>query len=161
MHNKTKRVTTFLDDHGLPYRLETHEAVFTVAESTKVLSEKVPVKTLLVAEEKGAREFMVAMRGDERLDMKQLAGLLGLKKLRFVKPERVEELVGVKPGSVSVFGLLHDGAEQLELIIDDRLLDEPEIGFHPNENTATVFMTPTDVLQAIAAMGFVPNILTL
>ena len=143
---KRQKVFEFLDAYSIPYRLQEHEAVFTVAESSKLLTEKVPVKTLLVGEEKGTREIMVAMRGDERLDMKRFAVTLGVKKLRFVKPERVEELVGVKPGSVSVFGLLHSGAAGL--------LQEKEIGFHPNDNTATVFMQPNDALRAIDSMGF-------
>ena len=46
--DKRAKVYTFLDKLGLTYRVQEHEAVFTVAESGKVLAEKVPVKSLLV-----------------------------------------------------------------------------------------------------------------
>jgi Ala-tRNA(Pro) deacylase len=150
---KQAEVIKFLAQHGIPYRLQAHEAVFTIAESSKLLPEKIPVKTLLVREEKGERVMMVAMRGNERLDMKMLARQLDAKKLRFVKPEDVEALVGVKPGSVSIFGLLHLGAEKLEVILDESLLTEPELGFHPNDNTATVFLAVDDVRRVIESTG--------
>lgn len=150
---KREPVYELLDTIGVQYRVVEHKAVYTVAESSHVLADKVPVKTLLLREEKGDRLFMVAMRGDVRLDTKRLAAELGVKKLQFVKPEQVESLVGVPPGSVSIFGLLHDGASQLEVVLDAALMDESEIGFYPNENTATVFMKPADVVQVFGATG--------
>lgn len=156
-----KPVFALLDELGFAYRVEEHEAVFTVAESSKVLSEKVPVKTLLLREEKGERVFMVAMRGDVRLDTKNLAKELGVKKLQFVKPEQVEELVGVKPGSVSIFGLVHPGSAPLEVVLDQSLLAETEVGFHPNDNTATIFMSPADIEKVFTATGHKYRILTI
>ena len=49
MINKRQKVFELLDGLGIQYRLQEHEAVFTVAESSTVLSEKVPVKSLLEA----------------------------------------------------------------------------------------------------------------
>ena len=148
-------VYELLDTLGIAYRVQEHEAVFTVADSCKVLSEKVPVKSLLVREEKGEQVWMVIMRGDVRLDMKLLARELGVKRIVFVRPERVEALVGVKPGSVSLFGLLHDGATRIDVIIDETLMDESELGFHPNDNTATVFITPSDIETILAVTGHI------
>ena len=147
-------VLTFLQERNIPYRLEEHEAVFTVAESSMKLPEKVPVKTLLLTDEKREQVWMVAMRGLNRLDMKRLARELGVKKLQFVKPEQVEALVGVRPGSVSIFGLLHPGAKKLQVLFDETLMQEPELGFHPNDNTATVFLSPADVQKVITATAY-------
>lgn len=146
-------VYTFLDQLAVSYRVEEHEAVFTVAESSVKLPEKVPVKTLLVTDDKKERVWMIAMRGLNRLDMKQLAREVGAKKLQFVKPEKVFDIVGVHPGSVSIFGLLHPGSKNIEVIFDESLLSEKELGFHPNDNTATVFLVPQDVLRVVAASG--------
>ncbi|PID30463.1 hypothetical protein CSA80_02265 [Candidatus Saccharibacteria bacterium] len=146
-------VFALLDDLAVPYRLQEHEAMFTVAESSLKLPEKVPVKTLLITDEKKAHVWMVAMRGLNRLDMKDLARVLGVKKLQFVQRERVEELVGVPPGNVSVFGLLHPGAQNVYVILDASLTSEPELGFHPNDNTATVFLRPNDVIKVIESTG--------
>ena len=153
LHKKRVEVYNLLDTLGIAYRVQEHAAVFTVAESSKVLSEKVPVKSLLVREEKGEQVWMVIMRGDVRLDMKLLARELGVKRIVFVRPEHVESLVGVKPGSVSLFGLLHDGAKDIDVIIDQALMSEKELGFHPNDNTATVFVAPFVIGQVVAATG--------
>ncbi|QQS19349.1 hypothetical protein IPL85_03605 [Candidatus Saccharibacteria bacterium] len=142
-----------LEKLDIPYRLQEHEAVFTVAESSVKLEEKLPVKTLLVTDERKQHVWMVAMRGLNRLDMKLLARELGVKKLQFVQPERVFELVGVQPGSVSIFGLLHPGSKNIQVVLDESLMTEPELGFHPNDNTATVFLSPSDVLKIIQASG--------
>lgn len=150
---KRQAVFDFLAEQSIPYRLQEHEAVFRVAESSKVLPEKVPVKTLLLRQDKGDRVCMVAMRGDVRLDVKLLARALGVKKLQFVKPEAVESLLGVPSGSVSIFGLLHPGARQIELVLDRALLSESELGFHPNDNTATVYISPADIERIITATG--------
>ena len=158
---KQQTVIEFLKRHKFDYRVVEHRAVFTVEESAGVLEEKVPTKCLLLKDIKSAKEFMVVMRGAKRLDMKLLAERLQAKKLQFVKPERVEELAGVKPGSVSVFGLLHEGAVGLTVVLDSVLFEEPELGFHPNVNTATVFMKTADVLRAINKMGFRPVMISL
>lgn len=149
MKDKRTSVYKLLDGLGIAFRVQEHEAVFTVAESSKILSEKVSVKSLLVREEKGEGVWMVIMRGDKRLDMKLLAHELGVKRIVFVKPENVEPLVGVKPGSVSLFGLLHDGAKHIDVVIDEILMSEPKLGFHPNDNTATVFIRPQDMVRII------------
>jgi len=152
-------VYAFLKEQGIPYRVQEHEAVFTVAESAGVLPEKVPVKTLLVTDDKKQRVWMVAMRGLARLDMNQLAHDCGVKKLQFVRPERVEEIVGVRPGSVSIFGLLHPGSQNVRVIVDEALMHEPELGFHPNDNTATIFLKLKDVLTIIDATGHTYRVL--
>lgn len=146
-----EEVYAFLEAQAISYRVHEHEAVFTVAESSVKLPEKEPVKTLLVTDDKKQQVWMVAMRGLHRLDMKSLARACAVKKMQFVRPERVEELVGVRPGSVSIFGLLHPGAQNIQVIIDESLMQEPELGFHPNDNTATVFLKPEDVLTIIMA----------
>lgn len=158
--DKRAAVFALLAKLGISYRLQEHEAVFTVAESSKVLKEKVPVKSLLVRAEKGDSIWMVIMRGDERIDMKMLAGELGVKRLVFVRPDDVEMYVGVKPGSVSLFGLLHDDAHHLEVIVDETLMDEDEIGFHPNDNTATVFIAPAEIKRVLNATGHQSRIMS-
>mgnify|MGYP001055294228 CR=1 FL=1 len=154
-------VFELLGELEIPYRLEEHDAVFTVAESSLKLPEKVPVKTLLITDGRTERVWMVAMRGLQRLDMKSLARELSAKKLQFVRPELVEGLVGVRPGSVSIFGLLHPGSKDMLVLFDESLMGEPELGFHPNDNTATVFLAPRDIMRVIIATGHECRILAL
>ncbi len=138
-------VTNLLDQLDISYRYEEHVAVFTVAESVQNIKNKRPIKNLLLQSDKKDRTFLVIMDGKEKLDMKTLAKKLDVKKLRFASPEVMMEKLGVKPGSVSLFGVLSPDSAVVEVIIDQSLVSEPELGFHPNDNTATVFIAGSTV----------------
>src|SRR5665213_3220856 len=105
-------------DLGIAYRVETHAAVFTVAESSVELKGKRPIKNLLLQDDKKRRTFLVIMDGNRQLDMKALAPKLGVRKLRFASPDTLLAKLGVTPGAVSLFGLLHEGSEGVEVAVD-------------------------------------------
>jgi len=98
---------------------------------------------------------MVILIGEKKLDVRLLADALGMSKSRltFVKYDDVEATVGVKPGHVSVLNLLNDEAKDVQVVFDTALLKYEEIGFHPNVNTASVFIKPEDVLRVIGTTG--------
>jgi Ala-tRNA(Pro) deacylase len=149
----TKRITKTLDKLGIKYRVLEHEAVFTVKQSKQHLAEKVPVKSLLLKEKKGSGLVLVVMHGDKRLNTNLVNESLGLGKLEFAKPEVLKAKLGVTPGSVSLFSLLHSGSEGVKVVIDKELIKNAEIGFHPNENTSTVFINGQDILIFIKFTG--------
>ncbi len=91
--------------------------------------------------------------GEEKLDMKALAKKLDVKKLRFASPDVMMEKIGVEPGSVSLFGVLSPNSGDVEVIIDQSLLDESELGFHPNNNTATIFIAGNVVEKILKYVG--------
>ncbi len=134
------RIFGVLSDLGIEFREQQHEAVFTVAESKKVMNDKVPVKSLLLRERKGEGLVLVIMSGDKRLQAKQVSEALNLKKLEFAKPEVLKRVLGVTPGAVSLFSLLHADSGEVMVVVDEELTHEKELGFHPNDNTSTVFI---------------------
>ena len=146
---------------AIPYRRVEHPAVFTVEESKLHLEDKTPVKNLLLSEEKGDRLVLVIMSGDERLDTKTLANTLGCKKLQFAKSDVLLETLGVTPGSVSVFSVLNDTANKVEVVIDEKLVGEQEIGFHPNDNTITYFIPGHSIKTVLEIMNHTPRIMPL
>lgn len=141
----TELILASLRELGINYRLLEHSPVFTVEESTAHLPNLYPVKNLLLYEEKGPRRVLVIMKGDDRLDTKQLAVDVGLKKLRFAKPEMLAEVLGVKPGSVSLFSVLSNTDPDLMVVLDNRLRHQAEIGFHPNDNSKTIVISGRDI----------------
>jgi Ala-tRNA(Pro) deacylase len=135
-----------LKEIGIESRLVDHPEVYTVAESMEHLPGKYPVKNLLLKEEKGERLVFVIMKGDERLDTKKVQELLICKKLQFAKPEVLMTKLGVGPGSASLLNLMNSGSDDVEVVLDSRLLDQKELGFHPSKNTQTLFIQGLDVL---------------
>ncbi len=135
-----ENILQLLEELGIEYREVAHPAVFTVEESNKYLQDKVPVKNLLLEDTKTRQKILVIMPGEQKLDMKILATKLGYKKFQFAKPEVLQQSFGVAPGAVSIFGLLHPGSKNVEVAVEKSLLQANELGFHPNDNTETIFI---------------------
>ncbi len=59
----------------------------------------------------------------------------------------------VSKGSVSPMGILNDEHLAVEVFIDEELKDSSCIGVHPNDNTATVWISCADLEQVIRHHG--------
>lgn len=131
-----------LDGLDIDYEIVRHKAVYTIEEAAKELPGRMEIKNLFIQDDKGRRQYLVCMPGEKRLDLKLLAAELGEKKLRFCSAEKVGNMLGVKPGSVSLFCCLNPESSQVGIVFDEDLLNARENGFHPIVNTATVFISP-------------------
>jgi Ala-tRNA(Pro) deacylase len=140
----------FLEKLGIACELVKHGAVFTIEEAMAepALRGRTEIKNLFIQDDKGRRQYLIIMPGLKKLDLKQIAEDLGEKRVRFCSPEKVEHMLGVKPGSVSLFCCLNPNSHHVEIIFDKDLLQEPDLGFHPIVNTATVFV-PTQSIHTI------------
>lgn len=144
-------VFNFLHEHHISYRLIEHPAIFRVGEEPPELADLPTTKNLLLKDRTTKQVYMVVMEGEKRLDLALLAILLDTTKsrLQFLKYEDIEKTVGVPPGNVSIFNMLNDQAANVAIVVDKALLERPEIGFHPNVNTATVVMSPRVVADVL------------
>ena len=63
-------------------------------------------------------------------------------------------LITLVPGSVSPLGILNDNELKVTLYLDEFFLsDNGIIGVHPNENTATIWLKVTDLVNLIEQHG--------
>jgi Ala-tRNA(Pro) deacylase len=148
-----KSIEQLLQGLDITYRWLDHPAVFTVAESSSILQENQPVKNLLLQDMSSGQTYLVIMAGDQRLDVKRLEKLVSARKLRFASAEKLMEKLGVTPGSVSVFGMLHDSSADVIVILDASLIqDDIELGFHPNDNTATIFFAAPKLVTILESL---------
>ena len=68
----------------------------------------------------------------------------------------------ITPGSLSVLGLMNDGENQVQLLIDEDVLKGEYIGCHPCINTSSLRLTTRDLMAVILpAMHHTPRIVTL
>jgi Ala-tRNA(Pro) deacylase len=58
--------------------------------------------------------------------------------------------LGVTPGSVSPFGLIHEGSGGVQVIVDEALRGDERLLFHPNINTASVTISAADLDRFLA-----------
>ena len=86
-------------------------------------------------------------------NLKDLASRIGDDRLSFASPDRLQRFLGLTPGSVSPFGLLHPGARDVMVVLDADLATAERLGFHPNVNTATITLSAADFLRFLESRG--------
>ena len=106
------------------------------------------MKNLFLCDHKGARHFLVVLPKDKQADMKSIGGQLGCSRLSFASEERLERYLKLLKGSVSPLGILNDADNCVEVVFDKDLIGSKRLGVHPNDNTATVWMS-FDALHGI------------
>ena len=74
-------------------------------------------------------------------------------KLSFASEQRMERWLGLRPGSVSPFGLINDAEHHVHLFLDARLQEYPSLSFHPNDNRATVVIPREEFLRYLTEVG--------
>lgn len=94
-------------------------------------------KNLFFRNHKGNRHYLVIVEYTHDLAIHDLEQRLRQGKLTFASEERMARYLGVKPGSVTPFGLVNDLQNHVHLFIDENLKNVKTISFHPLVNTAS------------------------
>ncbi len=102
---------------------------------------------------KGNRHYLVILRHDRLLNIRDLEQRLKQGKISFASPQRMEKYLGLSGGSVSVFGLINDSGNHVHLFLDKALEKADRVTFHPNENTSTLVITQSSFLAFLQWSG--------
>ena len=147
-----QKVYDFLDAMGIQYEKYEHPPVFTGEEAAEHWGpiQATQVKNLFLRNKKGDRQYLVILEIDKQADLRQLVKIIGDDRFSFGSPERLMATLGVTPGSVSPFGLLHEGSRDLRVIVDQDLRAAEKLIFHPNLNTASVTISVPDFERFLA-----------
>jgi Ala-tRNA(Pro) deacylase len=134
------RVYAALDAMGIAYSAHEHPPIFTGEEAAEHWRgvPGVGIKNLFLRNKKGDRHYLVILAVEKEADLRQLVKTIGDDRLSFGSPDRLMSHLGVTPGSVSVFGLLHEGSKGVKVIVDEDLRSAERLIFHPNDNRASV-----------------------
>ena len=95
-----------------------HEPVFTI-EQAQAISDQLPgigVKNLLLTDRKHTHYCLVLLHEDKRADVKSISQQTGVRHLTFGSTEELQQLLGLTPGSVSPFGIIHDRDNRVQLV---------------------------------------------
>jgi Ala-tRNA(Pro) deacylase len=147
-------IIKLLDELKIDYRWINHPAVFTVDDLANLPEDIKPIKNLLIQEEGNGQKLLVVMAGNARLDLKLLRESLSVKRLCFTNSETLLQTFGVKSGAVSIFGFINNKSADVKVIVDEEILNSSDaLGFHPNDNTATILFAPQDLDKILRGMG--------
>ncbi len=162
MSTTSEQLLQHLTDLGIKTATTQHEAVFTV-EQARALRGEIPgghCKNLFLKDKKGALWLVVCLE-DAVIDLKGLPSLIGAARISFGKAELLREVLGVEPGSVTPFALINDTDHRVNVVLDEKMMRHDVVNYHPLVNTATVTLTPDDLLTFISSCGHEPQIVTL
>jgi len=150
------------DELGIPYQNHSHPPLFTVADS-KALRGQLPgghCKSLFLKDKRGALHLLVASE-DRAVDLKQLKKRLGVGNLSFASPDLLHEVLGVRPGAVTPFGLINDIGNRVHVMLDKGMLAHDPLNYHPLVNDQTTSIAPRDLIAFIESCGHAPEVIDL
>ena len=152
-----------LDELQIAVTTVDHPPLFTVQES-QALRGTIPgahTKNLFLKDKKG-RYFLLTVAEDAEVDLKSVHKVIGASgRVSFGSSERLMELLGVSPGSVTVFGLINDADGAVTMVLDAALMENATINAHPLSNDATTSIARDDLVRFVRETGHEPLILNL
>jgi Ala-tRNA(Pro) deacylase len=162
--NNKEETEAWLASQQIPFNTVTHEPVPTIAamlEKVKFENEfsdaKFAKNLFFYDKNKKERMWLVICAHDNQFSTKALEKKLGCKNggLRGATPEVLEEVLGVKGGSVNLFAMLNDKEnKKVALLMDTTLLTNFDyVAFHPMQNDFTTAIAKSDVKKIIELSG--------
>ena len=153
-----QRLYDLLAEMGISYRIKHHPAVFTTEEALRLHTDfpGMKMKNLFVKDRSNEVYYLVVLEEDRRLNFNELKRLTGGKKACFTSPEELDHYLGLIPGSVTPFGLIHENAADVILVLDHAIVsasDDKIINFHPCVNTATLALSIGDFKRVLDRFG--------
>ena len=150
------QVYQFLQQKNIEHEITEHKAVFTMGElfDVEVPYPECDAKNLFVRDDKHRKYYLITVKGDKRVNLKEFRNTYGTRPLTFASVEELSAIMDLIPGSVSPFGLFNDENRVVDFYIDEDFFASPgKIGIHPNENTATVWLNSNDLVSLINEHG--------
>jgi Ala-tRNA(Pro) deacylase len=153
----TPELTVYESLHalGITFTEYQHPPVATADEAQRYWAniDAMHCKNLFLRNQKGTKYYLVILVHLKRANLRGIAEQIGDGKLSFASPERLMTQLGVTPGSVSPFGLIHDTDHDVRVVLDQDLKAADRISFHPNINTLTITLSFADFLRFLDACG--------
>jgi len=156
-----QEIYEFLNQKGIEYEITEHEALYSMDEISDVdlPYPESDAKNLFLRDNKKKNYYLITVKGNKRVDLKEFRKTHATKPLSFASSEDLFSILKLVPGSVSPFGLLNDEDRKVEFFIDESFMEDSKIiGCHPNDNTATVWMKISDLISIIKEHGNKINI---
>jgi Ala-tRNA(Pro) deacylase len=147
-------IYSFLDKNNIDYKSYEHPALFSAGQmdGINIPDKDKIVKNLFLRDDKKKNYYLVVVPIDKRVNIKKLSANIGSRRLSFADEAALWDLLKLKAGSVTPLGVLNDEEKKVTVVFD-ACMQNRQIGIHPMENTATVFISFEDVLSIVQSHG--------
>ena len=142
-----QEIYNYLKEQNIWHEVTEHKAVFNMEELAEVdiPYPEAAAKNLFVRDDKKRNYYLITVKGDKRVDLKEFRKKNNTRPLRFASENDLMDILGLIPGAVTPLGILNDEERKVQVFLDREFLEGRKlIGVHPNENTATVWLKTED-----------------
>jgi Uncharacterized conserved protein len=149
------RLYEILDQLHISYDYYEHPPVPTIEDAMPYWKDidATHCKNLFFRNHKGDRHYLVILDHIKQLGIHDLEKRLKQGKISFASEQRMTRYLGIKPGSVSPFGLINDTNKHVYVFLDANLQKSQKISFHPNLNTADIVIQFVDLIKFLDWTG--------
>lgn len=153
--NGDPRLYRLLDSLGIGYEYIEHPEAPTIEVARKYWAghDARHCKNLFFRNHKGNRHYLVLLDCNAEMDIYAIEKMLHQGKLSFASPERLMRYLGVRPGSVTPFGLINDVGRHVTVFVDSNLRYVDKVSFHPCVNTASLVIVRADLERFLDYQG--------
>lgn len=154
MEDNKSKCLAMLDAAGVKYRLAEHAHADTIDDVIALGLEGGDriAKNLFVRDDKKLNYYVLTVGQSKHVSLKDAQESMGSRRLSFASEEELAVLMGLKKGSVTPLGFMNDSAKKVKFVIDSDFRGG-EIGVHPCDNTATVWLSSDELLSLIRKHG--------
>ena len=142
-------VYDLLDQLEIPYQRTDHAEADTMEACEEIdrILDTIICKNLFLCNRQETKFYLLMMPGNKPFKTKDLSAQIQSARLSFAKPEYMEEYLHIKPGAVSIMGLMNDIDNKVQLLIDRPVIEGEYLGCHPCVNTSSLKLKTKDVLD--------------
>lgn len=138
-----QNIVELLKNSGADWEEFTHEPVYTSEQAATLLNhpEDQGTKTLALVDKKKKNLLVVTVAGNERVDLKAISDISGLKRLSFCDEEVVTNRLGVLRGALAPFGYQQ---QDVPIFLSKSLLNMENVYINPGQNDRTIRIKGAD-----------------
>ena len=143
------RVYDLLDKLGIEYERTDHEEANTMEKCNEIdkILDTIICKNLFLSNRQQTEFYLLMMPGDKPFKTKYITKQLGCSRLSFAPSEKMLEYLDIKPGAVSIMGLMNDKDNKIQLVIDKPVVESETLGCHPCVCTSSLKFKTKDIIE--------------
>ena len=141
--NNRENTLSFLDKLNIKYKIMEHKVCLTMKdlENEGVTQLGNVYKNFFLRNAKGNKHFVVSMPENKTVNIQDIAKKIESTRLSFGSDDRLLKHLKIEKGQVGPLSVINNDEKTVEFIFDNDIKNEVCLGIHPNDNTATVFMS--------------------
>ncbi len=150
-----EEIYEFIKEKQIWFEITEHKPIYSMDD---LVGEDIPypeadAKNLFIRDDKKRNFYLITVKGDKKIDLKDFKIRHNLRRLTFASAEDLMLLLKLEPGFVSPFGLLNDKSNQVIWYVDEELVNQNLMAAHPNDNTVTMWLKTKDLIKIVEDSG--------